>query len=134
MKIDEHLRLTESELKNWLIAQCQDSLAVGAMWYIGLRMLGVPPAPLWAGLAGVCIQNRTPPETEFARKSKERGCNETVFTLQPGKPSLKKCSLSASFTTSADPAKYTIQVSRAVPRELGGGTVQSNTIKITITD
>ena len=104
MKIDEHLPLTESELKNWLIAQCQDSLAVGAMCYIGLRFLGVPLARSGPDLRGYCIQNRTPPETEFARKSKEGGCNETVFTLQPGKPSLKKCSLSASFATSADPA------------------------------
>ena len=53
MKIEEHLRLTESALKNWLIAQCEDSLTVGAMWYIGLRILGVPLAPLWAGLAAV---------------------------------------------------------------------------------
>ena len=53
MKIEEHLRLTESALKNWLIAQCEDSLTVGAMWYIGLRVLGVPLAPLWAGLAAV---------------------------------------------------------------------------------
>ena len=53
MKIEEHLRLTESALKNWLIAQCEDSLAVGAMWYIGLRALRVPLAPLWAGLAAV---------------------------------------------------------------------------------
>lgn len=36
-----------------MIAQCQDSLAVGAMWYIGLRAFGVPLAPLWAGLAAV---------------------------------------------------------------------------------
>jgi predicted PurR-regulated permease PerM len=53
MKIEEHLRLTGSALKNWLIAQCEDSLTVGAMWYIGLRVLGVPLAPLWAGLAAV---------------------------------------------------------------------------------
>ena len=53
MKIGEHLQLTESALKNWLIAQCEDSLAVGAMWYAGLRILGVPLAPLWAGLAAV---------------------------------------------------------------------------------
>ena len=53
MKIEEYLQLTESALKNWLIAQCEDSLAVGAMWYIGLRILGVPLAPLWAGLAAV---------------------------------------------------------------------------------
>jgi len=53
VNIEEHLRLTESALKNWLIAQCEDSLTVGAMWYIGLRVLGVPLAPLWAALAAV---------------------------------------------------------------------------------
>jgi predicted PurR-regulated permease PerM len=53
VKIEEHLRLTGSALKNWLIAQCENSLTVGAMWYIGLRILGVPLAPLWAGLAAV---------------------------------------------------------------------------------
>lgn len=51
MKIEDHLRLTGSALKNWLIAQCEDSLVVGAMWYVGLRALGVPLAPLWAALA-----------------------------------------------------------------------------------
>lgn len=53
VNIDEHLRLTGSALKNWLIAQVEDSFIVGAMWYIGLRALGVPLAPLWAGLAAV---------------------------------------------------------------------------------
>lgn len=53
MNVEEHLRLTGGALKNWLIAQGQDSLAVGAMWYIGLRAFGVPLAPLWAGLAAV---------------------------------------------------------------------------------
>lgn len=53
MNLDEHLRLTGSALKHWLIAQCQDSLAVGVMWYIGLRALHVPLALLWAGLATV---------------------------------------------------------------------------------
>jgi predicted PurR-regulated permease PerM len=53
VKIEEHLRLTESALRNWLIAQCEDSLTIGAMWHIGLRALGVPMAPLWAGLAAV---------------------------------------------------------------------------------
>lgn len=51
MDINQHLRLTGSALKNWLIAQCEDSLAVGAIWFIGLRALGVPLAPLWAVLA-----------------------------------------------------------------------------------
>ena len=53
MNVEEHLRLTGGALKNWLIAQCQDSLAVGAMWYIGLRVFGVPLALLWAGLGAV---------------------------------------------------------------------------------
>lgn len=53
VNVEQHLRLTSGALKNWLIAQCQDSLAVGALWYIGLRALGVPLAPLWAGLAAV---------------------------------------------------------------------------------
>lgn len=54
MKIEEHLRpdRRRSE-KSWLIAQCEDSLAVGAMWYVGLRLLGVPLAPLWAALAAM---------------------------------------------------------------------------------
>lgn len=34
-----------------MIAQCLDSLAVGAMWYIGLRALGIPLPLLWAALA-----------------------------------------------------------------------------------
>lgn len=53
MNLDDHLRLTGSALKHWLVAQCQDSLAVGVMWYIGLRALHVPLAPLWASLAAV---------------------------------------------------------------------------------
>jgi predicted PurR-regulated permease PerM len=53
MNLDEHLRLTAGALKNWLIAQTEDSLAVGALWYVGLHALGVPLAPLWAGLAAV---------------------------------------------------------------------------------
>ena len=53
MKIEEHLRLTGGALKNWLIAQFEDSLAVGAMWYVGLRILRVPLAPVWAGLAAM---------------------------------------------------------------------------------
>jgi predicted PurR-regulated permease PerM len=53
VNIDEHLRLTGSALKNWLIAQCQDSLVVGLLWYMGLRGLGVPWAPLWAILAAM---------------------------------------------------------------------------------
>ncbi|MGH9738918.1 MAG: AI-2E family transporter [Candidatus Acidiferrales bacterium] len=51
VNLDEHLRLAGGALKNWLIAQCEDSLAVGALWYLGLHAMRVPLAPLWAGLA-----------------------------------------------------------------------------------
>jgi predicted PurR-regulated permease PerM len=51
--LDQHLRITGSALKNWIIAQIQDSLAVGVLWLIGLYYLHVPLAPLWAILAAM---------------------------------------------------------------------------------
>jgi predicted PurR-regulated permease PerM len=51
----EHVRITRGALKNWAIAQMQDSLAVAALWLIGLYALKVPWAPLWALLAA-CLQ------------------------------------------------------------------------------
>jgi len=48
-----HLRTTGSALKNWFIAQCQDSLAVALMWLVGLLIIGIPWAPFWAILAGI---------------------------------------------------------------------------------
>ncbi len=53
MNVSEHFRVTGGALKNWLIAQIQDSIAVGLLWLIGLYALRVPWAPLWAGLAAV---------------------------------------------------------------------------------
>jgi predicted PurR-regulated permease PerM len=53
MDLDGHLRLTGGALKNWAIAQVQDSLAVGVLWFIGLRILHIPLSFLWAGLAGL---------------------------------------------------------------------------------
>jgi predicted PurR-regulated permease PerM len=55
MKILPHLRTTGTALKNWFIAQTYDALAVGALWLIGLLIIGVPWAPLWAFL-GVLLQ------------------------------------------------------------------------------
>lgn len=48
-----HARTTGSALKNWFIAQCQDSLAVALMWFIGLWIIGIPWPLLWAMLAGL---------------------------------------------------------------------------------
>jgi predicted PurR-regulated permease PerM len=53
MELREHLHIAGSALKNWLVAQCCESLAVALMWLIGLEILRVPWAPLWAVLAGV---------------------------------------------------------------------------------
>ena len=51
MDVIEHARFTGGALKKWAIAQCQDSLVVGVLWFVGLYFLGVPLAPLWAVLA-----------------------------------------------------------------------------------
>jgi predicted PurR-regulated permease PerM len=53
MDLRDHLQLTGGALKHWLIAQLQDSLAVGLLWFIGLYILKVPWAPLWAILAAL---------------------------------------------------------------------------------
>lgn len=53
MNVDDHLRIAGGALKNWAIAQVQDSLAVGSLWLIGLYILHVPLAPLWALLAAM---------------------------------------------------------------------------------
>ena len=45
--------MTGSALRNWVIAQLQDSLVVGTLWWIGLFVLHVRLAPLWAVLAAI---------------------------------------------------------------------------------
>ena len=49
----DQLRTTGRALKNWAVAQAQDSLAVGVLWLVGLYVLHVPLAPLWAAIAAV---------------------------------------------------------------------------------
>lgn len=53
MDLGDHLRTTGGALKNWAIAQLQDSVTVGALWLIGLYILHVPLAPMWAVIAAV---------------------------------------------------------------------------------
>lgn len=53
MNLGEHFRITGGALKNWFIAQLQDSLAVGLLWLVGLLIIRVPGAPLWALLGAV---------------------------------------------------------------------------------
>ncbi|HUK24480.1 MAG TPA: AI-2E family transporter [Terriglobales bacterium] len=53
MNLGDHFRFTGQALKNWFLAQCQDSLAAALLWFVGLHVLRVPGAPLWAILAFV---------------------------------------------------------------------------------
>lgn len=53
MDLPGHLRITGSALRNWVIAQVEDSLAVGALWWIGLLVFHVRLALLWAVLAAI---------------------------------------------------------------------------------
>jgi predicted PurR-regulated permease PerM len=49
----DHLRTAGGALKNWAVAQLVDSVAVGVLWLIGLYILHVPLAPMWAVIAAV---------------------------------------------------------------------------------
>lgn len=51
MQFSRHINLTGQALRRWFIAQCYDSLAVGALWWAGLWYLHVPFAPFWGILA-----------------------------------------------------------------------------------
>jgi predicted PurR-regulated permease PerM len=51
--VGEHLRVTGGALKQWFVAQSYDALAVAGLWLIGLLILRVPLAILWAALGGV---------------------------------------------------------------------------------
>lgn len=51
--LGRHARTTGSALKNWFIAQCLDSLAVAALWLVGLWIIHIPWAPVWSVLAGL---------------------------------------------------------------------------------
>jgi predicted PurR-regulated permease PerM len=53
MKLGKHLSITGKALRSWFIVQIYDALAVGILWLIGLFVLRVPLAPVWALLAGM---------------------------------------------------------------------------------
>ena len=53
MQFSQHINITGGALRRWFIAQCYDSAAVGALWWLGLDYLHVPWAPFWAILAAV---------------------------------------------------------------------------------
>ena len=53
MKLSEHFSIAGGALKHWFIALLCDALGVGLLWLVGLLLLRVPLAPLWALLAGL---------------------------------------------------------------------------------
>lgn len=53
MNLRQHLRITGGALHRWIVAQTYDALIVGALWYIGLSIIHVPLAPLWAVLGAI---------------------------------------------------------------------------------
>jgi predicted PurR-regulated permease PerM len=53
MDFREHANLTGTALKHWFLAQLQDSAAVACLWLVGLLIIRVPWAPLWAVLAAL---------------------------------------------------------------------------------
>jgi hypothetical protein len=79
-------------------------------------------------------QNRIPEKTEFARKSKGRThfSGDQTFYLQPGESLPKAPLVLSKFYDLSRAGKYSIQVTRSVPKELGGGVVKSNVIIITV--
>jgi|SRR5581483_6739727 len=55
MDLSSHLRTTGAALRGWFVAQCYDALIVGCIWLVGLLIIRVPLAPLWA-LLGAAFQ------------------------------------------------------------------------------
>jgi predicted PurR-regulated permease PerM len=48
-----HLRTAGGALLNWWRAATLDALIVGVLWMIGLELIHVPLAPMWAVLGGI---------------------------------------------------------------------------------
>ena len=52
INVREHARLTGNAVMNWFIAACKDAACVGFLWLVGLWIIGIPWAPLWAFIGG----------------------------------------------------------------------------------
>jgi hypothetical protein len=85
-------------------------------------------------------KGRSVPDTEYAhtvpnknaKPATEFGFSEVVYSLKPGE-SLTEVVVITKLYDLGQPGRYTVQVSREIPRELGGGTVKSNVITIKVT-
>lgn len=49
----DHVHTAGTALKHWFVALCFDAVCVAAIWLVGLLIIKVPFAPLWALLAGI---------------------------------------------------------------------------------
>jgi len=50
MQFLDHLGTTWTAIKRWILAQTQDAIVIGILWLVGLWIIDVPFAPLWAFL------------------------------------------------------------------------------------
>jgi predicted PurR-regulated permease PerM len=48
-----YLSVAWTAFKRWIVAQILDAVIVGLLWFVGLAMIGVPLAPLWAFLGAI---------------------------------------------------------------------------------
>ena len=53
MQFSRHVHMTGGALRDWFVAQCYNSVCVGALWWVGLSFLHVPWAPFWSVLAAL---------------------------------------------------------------------------------
>jgi uncharacterized protein (DUF58 family) len=77
------------------------------------------------------------PDTDFRRKQKDPASVKVstaspLYTLKPGESLRDEIQVERLYEMSA-PGKYSIQVSRTVPEEMGSGIVKSNMANVTIT-
>jgi hypothetical protein len=85
-------------------------------------------------------QGQPAPDTEFGRRIMGRETKKRVilywgdayFTLKPNE-TLEDEAVASKLYDLSRPGKYIVQVSRVVPKELGGGVVKSNPVTVTVT-
>jgi hypothetical protein len=82
-------------------------------------------------------QGREVPDTDYGQKIKQRKIlvsrSRVSWTLGPGE-SLKDGAIISKLYDISHPGKYTGQVMRSIPPQLGKGTVKSNIIQVTVTE
>lgn len=81
------------------------------------------------------MDGKQPPETELLRQydcSKPMVVGRVIwFTLKPKESKMEELNI-GQYWDVAKPGKYTVRVLRTLPKELGGGSVSSNTVTINV--